>query len=709
MWLLARDGKWLVIGALVWCTCLLGADVSAGLMAVRPKLDGVLEAGEWAGAREVRLGYQVNPGNNAPPSEETRVWIGFDDRYLYLAAEAKDREPKLVRARVRPRDELADEDVLRVTLDTFHDRRRAYRFVLNGRGVQADGIFTEGSEDDFTWDGIFESGGRTTADGFVVEMAIPFQSLRFRASRELVWGLHLERVIPRKNEVISWMPIDRQVAGYLVQAGELRIARGEGRQGVVDVIPTFTGWTQLERTGPEAQNRSYRADPGLTVNASLTPNLTLSMTVNPDFSQVETDVPIVDVNQRFELFFPERRAFFLEGGEVFRPLQDGDEVLNLVNTRRIVDPDYGVKLTGKVGRFNVGYLAAADRGARMGRAQFHIGRVQRDLGRDSAVGGIFTMRSQAGNRNVVAGGDFRLRLNESWLYYGQHVMSWTGAKTGQAHVGRLTMEKAKWFSRGGYQDVGSEFRADAGFLRRTGYTAANQWMGYRIRPDQQKRWYTELSPQLWVSGLRTRAGKIDEGYLEPTFLLVLPRAIEVESFYSFAREHFAGRDLRYRSFTSNGSAAPYGWWALQWAVRAGGASFFDERNPRVGKNGLEATLGGTVRPTTRLSLEVLYVRSALDDRATGEPLVRQNIWRERTVFQFNRFWSWRSITEYNAARGRLGFNQLLTYLPAPNTAFYLGYNDLLSNQVRFGRTVGGAGFERERKVLFVKLSYNWRI
>ena len=158
----------------------------------------------------------------------------------------------------------------------------------------------------FSWNGIFSSGGKMTANGCTVELAIPFRTLRFRNSKDLVWGVHLERVIPRKNEKMSWVPIDRQVSGYLIQAGEIRLQRGErtGRASVADVIPTVTGAAQWERTGPLTANRFYEADPGLTVNYSVTPNLTLSAAVNPDFSQVESDVPLIDVHQRFELFFP---------------------------------------------------------------------------------------------------------------------------------------------------------------------------------------------------------------------------------------------------------------------------------------------------------------------------------------------------------------------------------------------------------------------
>jgi hypothetical protein len=708
--------------------------VAAGT--AKPKIDGILSPGEWPTASQT-LAYQISPGNNATPSASTQFWITMDADNLYFAAKAFDDRPELVRGRIRPRDELDDEDTISVILDSFFDKRRAYLFQVNPRGVQADGVVTEGEDEDFSWDGIFQSAGQVTTDGYVVELAIPWKTLRFRPQTPMVWGMHVQRVIPRKNEEISWAPVDRKVSGYLVQAGELTLDREKQRVSVIDIIPSVTGLTQWEPTNPPGGRRFYKADPGITVNWSLTPNITLSAAVNPDFSQVETDVPLADVNQRFELFFPERRPFFLEGGEVFRPLQQSGASLNLVNTRRIIDPDFGVKLTGKIGRFNFGYLAAADRAPRFAAvagsqaarqdAQFQIGRVQRDLGSDSAIGATFTQRTHAGSSNTVGASDYRIRLTPSVLFYGQHAVSrsvdnpngfgLSGRRrsyVGYANIGRLTVERAKWFLRSSLRDISSDFEMDSGFLQRNGVTSTFHWMGYRIRPEKASRKFVELSPQLFLSGLRTRQGKIDETFADPTFFFSLARAIDVEVFYSFAREHFAGRNLPYRFFATNGSAAPYKLWSLQWEIALGGGAFYDPVNPQVGRNGIRTTGGLTLRPTSRLSAEIRHIHTSLQSRFSEQTLFNQNIWRERTVFQFNRFWSIRSITEFNASRLRIGVSELLTYLPSPNTAFYLGYNDLLSNTVGFGRLTSDpqdqlTGWNRQRQIFFFKLTYNWRM
>ena len=310
------------------------------------------------------------------------------------------------------------------------------------------------------------------------------------------------------------------------------------------------------------------------------------------------------------------------------------------------------------------------------------------------------------------------------LYYGQHVASRTtseptgpnasktSATCGQAHLQRVDFDGEKWFLYSYARDVGSNLRLDSGFLPRAGFSQMFHEFGYRIRPQQQGGWYVEMKPEVFVSAIRTRQGKIDEAFTDASFQLLLPRAIFAQTFYSFSRDHFAGKDLSYRYLGLDGSAAPYRRWSVGWSVRLGGASYFGDE-PQVGRGGVNSTVGLTIRPTTRLATETLQIHSSLRSQFGGALLFNQNIWRERTTYQFNRFWSIRSITEYNAARGRLGISQLLTYLPSPNTALYVGYNDLLANPVRFGRSGSMdemlAGWNRQRQVFFIKLTYNLRM
>ncbi len=280
-----------------------------------PTIDGVVGAEEWAGAPMITLDHQTQPGDNVAPTASTEVRFGRDDKHLYVAFIARDPEQLGVRGRVTRRDDIAGDDYVKLYLDTYDDRRRAYVFWFNPLGIQADGIYTEGvstgrdydSNVDRTWDGILVSHGQITDDGFVVEAAIPFRTLRFPTGVDRQWGLHVERWIARKGERISWRPISRDASSLLTQMGQLSGLTNLAAGPSIEIIPTAT-WSitgDRQRDGRIVDIGQF--DPGLTSVWAMTPNLTLSGTVNPDFSQIEADEPQIEVNQRFPLLYAEKR------------------------------------------------------------------------------------------------------------------------------------------------------------------------------------------------------------------------------------------------------------------------------------------------------------------------------------------------------------------------------------------------------------------
>ncbi|HYP27756.1 MAG TPA: DUF5916 domain-containing protein, partial [Blastocatellia bacterium] len=324
-----------------------------------PVIDGKLDEEVWKSAAVLKDFYQTQPGDNIAPSRPTEVYLGFDARTLYIAFRAYD-EPDKVRATIPKRDEIFDDDTVRVLLDTFNDKRKAYILMFNPMGVQADGIITEGSGEDYSLDVVMESKGRLTEDGYVVEVAVPFKSLRYEAGKDKLWGIHVYRRIKRfDNELNSWMPNARNRSDLLSQAGQLSGLEGIASERTLEIIPTLT----ISETGRRVRvfslgdvaddpalrdpgrfvNKPANFDPGLSMKLGITSNITLDFTANPDFAQVEADQPVVTANQRFPIFFGEKRPFFLEGIDIFQT------PISAVHTRAIIDPDYAVKLTGKQG------------------------------------------------------------------------------------------------------------------------------------------------------------------------------------------------------------------------------------------------------------------------------------------------------------------------------------------------------------------------
>jgi len=407
-----------------------------------PVIDGKLDDEVWKTAAIFKDFYQIGPGDNIAPSKPTEVMMGYDTRTLYLAFHCYD-EPDKIRASVAKRDEVFNEDNVRVFLDTFNDQRRAYVLGWNALGVQADGIMTEGEGTDFSVDIVMESKGLITSDGWTVEVAIPFKSLRYEAGKGKLWGLHLWRNIDRFNdEIDSWMPNSRDISSQLVQQGHITGLENISAEHTLEVIPSITVSESGKRvnalTPAQLAADPARLDPGrllneplkfelgVTAKYSLTPTVTLDLAINPDFAQVEADQTVVTANQRFPIFFEEKRPFFLEGIDIFQtPIQ-------AVHTRSIVDPDIAVKLSGKRGKNTFGLLVASDNApgnfseeerqdtaslasiARFIDKNAYVGilRLKRDVGQQSYIGLVMTSYNFIEKHNQLGGIDGRIQISK---------------------------------------------------------------------------------------------------------------------------------------------------------------------------------------------------------------------------------------------------------------------------------------------------------
>ncbi len=309
---------------------------------------------------------QRDPHDGEKVSEETAAYLGYDQKNLYVVFVCFD-DPKKVRARLSRREDIYDDDEVEVMLDTFHDRRRAYAFQTTPLGVQWDAIWSEATRDeisgnfDTSFDTVWDSKGKVTSRGYVVWIAIPFKSLRFPSAKQQEWGLILYRGITRKNEDAFWPQVSYKIAGRLGQAATLYGLEGISPGRSIELIPYgimrgFRGLDQRDPYNPFFQKADAQGQIGMDAKFVIRDHFVLDMTANPDFSQVESEDPQITVNQRFEVYFPEKRPFFLENEDYFRT------PLDLFFTRNIQDPSAGIRLTGKEGPYSIGLMATDDRG-----------------------------------------------------------------------------------------------------------------------------------------------------------------------------------------------------------------------------------------------------------------------------------------------------------------------------------------------------------
>ncbi|MDQ3221525.1 MAG: carbohydrate binding family 9 domain-containing protein [Acidobacteriota bacterium] len=500
-----------------------------------PVIDGVLNDAVWQNAAVFGDFLQTSPGDNVAPTHPTEFMMAYDAKNLYIAYRIK-QDRSTIRATVARRDNIFNDDYVLTYIDTFNDQRQAYIIFFNPLGIQADGTYTEGRGEDYSVDLVMESKGVLTEDGFTIEAAIPFKSLRYEAGKDKQWGLHIfRRVKYKNNEYNSWMPNNRSISGSLNQAGHITGLDGIETTRQLEINPSFT----VSQTGRRSRftfnddpagrfvNDGIRAEFGMTAKFSITPTITLDFAYNPDFAQVEADAPVSTANVRFPIFFAEKRPFFLERIDIF---QSG---LNIVNTRSIVDPDIAAKLTGRRGKNTFGLLYASDnsRGnyskderenllqCQRGRlatpdekivcgierfvdknVDIGVLRLKRDIGRQHNLGFFATTYNFVDRHNHTAGFDGRFRLSPKIVTEFQVVGTHTRAnfydpdldssfyRTGNGLGYRIYLERADRNLYMNYVAFGrsSNYVADVGFTSRVDTNYLGSFIQYQTDRDAKK-------------------------------------------------------------------------------------------------------------------------------------------------------------------------------------------------------------------------------
>ena len=483
---------------------------------------------------------QRNPHDGRPVSQRTEAYLGYDRKNLYVVFVCFD-DPTKVRARRARREDILADDTVEVMLDTFHDQRRSYAFQANPLGVQWDAIWTESSQSDSTnhfdttFDTLWYSQGKVTDQGYVVWMAIPFRSLRFATLPQQSWGIILYRGIVRENEDSFWPAISSKLEGRLDRA-----VTAEGMEGIspgrnIQLIPyglfnSFRALNTNDPLAPHFDNRAAGGKIGLDAKFILHDSLVLDVAANPDFSQVESDDPQVTVNQRFEVFFPEKRPFFIENSDYFRT------PIDLLFTRRIVDPDFGARLSGRLGHYGLGLLVADDKApgelALPGdplfgkRAEFVIGRLDRDIFRQSSLGAIYTDRELDGSFNRVGGIDTRLKFSNTWTGTLQGVVSSTRNLDGSYQAGpayKVDVVRAglNLNYEGIYNDYSPGFVTEPGFVNRVDIREMQNVLTYRFRP--RNSFLVSWGPTLQTDQIWDHNGVRLDSFYQPVLNFELKR------------------------------------------------------------------------------------------------------------------------------------------------------------------------------------------
>jgi hypothetical protein len=681
------------------------------------KIDGLLDESAWLLAQPATDFLQQQPTEGAPASERTEVRVLFDDKNVYFGIRAFDSDAVHINARELVRDaDFSNDDTIAIVLDTYQDRRNAFRFIVTPLGTQQDALITdEGRDINVTWNGSWISAGRIDYKGYAVEIEIPLTTLRFKEGIES-WGFNISRVIRRKNELNLWTSWQRSFGLERVsQAGELSGVEEIRRRRLREIKPYASGeWREgVPLIGRSGLDAGVRANVGIEVaKLGITPSLTAEFTVNPDFGQAEVDDQIVNLS-RFSVFFPEKRDFFLENSGIFLFGRQGENQafftrrIGLTDNGEPVPIDYGVKITGKIGSYNVGFLQVQTRklgdastGLGIPRQQFTVLRVKRDILKRSYVGAILVNRQGAtavggSTYNRVGGADAELNLTDHYKVKAFWMGSVAPGVRSSAGSSRLEsiFENDLYRFITVYEDVGAKFSPEVGFIERN---AIHQYFGqlaYKPRPKfiphvQQMEFETQ------IEYYTDRAGKLATRQTELSWDTVFKNSSEfffrpIEAVSDVLTEPFQIRrgivipagtyhfNRPQVSFTSDLSKR------IVFRVREKWGDFYSGRR-------YETSGGITWRPNSHLLVDL---SESYNKVRLHEGNFTTSLFTGMLNYNFSRKLLTSALVQLNSAARLSVINVRFRYIYRPNSDFFIIYNQST-----------GAGVEHASYSLQIKLT-----
>jgi hypothetical protein len=698
-------------------------------------IDGKLNESAWQDAVKIKLQYETWPGENVAAPVKTETLLFFSNSHLYVAFKAYDPEPESIRANFTERDQIWYDDYVVLFVDTFNDERRAFVIMSNPLGVQADDIASINIEQTTSWDAIYESVGNITDWGYEVEMAIPFNQLRFqRSNGDQVWGINLRRMRPRSVFThIDAVSFDLNNDSQIAQFMKIRGFEGATPGKNIEFVPTLTGVRTDERS--ELPNGNFKTlneeiEAGLSASWGLTANIIANGTINPDFSQVEADAYQLDINEPFALHYSEKRPFFTEGSDYFSTLK------SVVYTRTLRDPQWGIKLTGKEKGHTIGAYFVKDEitnlifpGSQSSASTTikdentsTILRYKKDIGANYTIGLMATDREGKDYYNRLVGFDSNLRITNSDRIQIQVLGSSTKYPNETSKefdqqrdkfndhfiAFEYDHEARNWGWWLDYDNVGNGFRADMGFIPMVGFRNVEGGINYRWIAEPGK-WWSNLGIYNQMNYYENQSGDLLRKNASIMFNYQgIMRSHSHFQIYLKQEVYNAKKfDLTYFSscfgFFPNGN--------INFHTHLLFGDRIDYANTRIGKRfRIDPEIGINLGKHLRLDVGHAYEYMSVN----SVQLYTANISQLSAVYHFNVRTFFRSIFQYvnydynvnnytydqNPEFKQLFTQLLFSYKINPFTVFFLGYSDNYFGNQDYNLT-------QSDRTVFMKLSYAW--
>ncbi len=704
------------------------------------KIDGVLDEEVWEICQTASNFVEIEPGDNLPAVVNTEVKMTYDEDYLYIAFICYDDRISKLRANLSDRDKMYQDDFVGILLDTYNDHKQAYEIFLNPYGIQGDGIWTKQGEE-MNFDMLYDAEAKIYKDKWIVELAVPFKSLRFPDEDEQQWGVHIIRTRPRESRTqFSWAKVSRDNSEFLSQAGILKGFKKLKKGKQLELLPFVIGSQYGFRDDPgdpgsPFRNEKVKGDIGIGIKYGFSSNLTGEISFNPDFSQVESDAAQINVNSSSAVFYPEKRPFFLDGANIF------NSYINVVYTRMMNNPLYTAKLIGKIGDVDVGYLMGYDQSTpfiiptKYGsdfvqtdlKSFGNALRLKKSLKGSSFIGFIGTDHETGDSYNRVAGFDgsfnfadmyyfnwealgyFTREINDTGIYTNNTVINSKGNDAGfngENLLGfggtfSLVRSSRHWNGEIFMNIAPPEARRELGYMAKNDFRELGIWQGYTIYPKNSV--VLRFEPNFNGGVQYDYSGRIKEQWLIPQFFIQFKHQINLSGgFLAVNNENY------YDVYHKN---VQRGWlnMNINTVSNATGGAFLEigkyivrfEEPSYVGW-GWNAEAWLTVKPLHNLVLENNYSYFELSKERGGEKLYTGYIFRNKTSFQFTRKFFLRLVVQYDSFSKSFDIDPLLSYKWNPFTIFYIGSTHNLAD---IGSSQNYGRFIETRRQFFAKFQY----
>lgn len=713
----------------------LGSD-SAARRAIKaekpPIINGILDDAVWKTAPSISEDFiTFTPAYGEIMPKKTNAWIAYDAENIYIAFKCFDNEPDKIKTSTTKRDNIWTDDFIGFLLDTSNNRQEAYEFYVNPNGIQGD-MYLVGSSEEQEPDWVWNSASKIVEDGYTAEIHIPLKNIRYTSGKNVQMGFMAVRFIGRLG-LQGLYPACPPGKGF-IQSLTTIVFDELASQQKLEVLPSVTYNSIWDRQTPDDwSSADDSAELGVSAKYGLSSSAVAEATINPDFSQVESDAFQIVVNQRYPIFYSEKRPFFMEAGNFFNLAGTGwNNMTTAVHTRNIVDPAWGAKFRGEIGNLSFSMLAAGDEypGRKWDEsdgtnpyegknADYYIGRVKFGLGGENYIGAIYSGRELSGSSNRVAGIDMNFRFGENHNFKCNYLYSFTDDPLSEINNngGALTLVyqyNTKAFAAWGvFEDFSKDFHMDTAFYNRTGFTDGVGSISYKLFPDPEKiDWLKKITFAVSGTYLHDKVTEMNDSYVQINARLDFLKQAYFCTCYHFYTENWAGTAFDHTDFNIHTGAQPTNWLNISFGLTIGNFIYYDPVNPFLGDNPTYS-ISLEIQPNENFSQSLSYTYSYFDRESDGERIYDESIINFKTTYQFDKYFFVRAIVKYDSYLDRVLTDLLASYTLSPGTVLHLGYGSMHQDlEWKDNKWISGsdlAEYYQTRQSIFFKVSYLFQI